>query len=117
MARDTTSTLVRWTLSIGLFAGLLTIVDIGCSGGGGGGGGTSACTNGTGTSQTCDEIYQSNATSASLARLMMDCTAAGGVASELCSHTGADGGCKLAQSNSGVTISVTTWYYAANAAS
>jgi hypothetical protein len=115
MTRDTNSTLVRWTLSIGLLAGLLTIVGTGC--GGGGGGGTSACTNGTGTSQTCDEIYQSNATSASLARLMMDCTAAGGVASELCSHTGADGGCNVAQTNSGVTISVTTWYYAANAAS
>ena len=100
--------------------GLLLMVAAGCGGGEGPnpfpGGGTTACTTGTGTKQTCDEFYQSNATSASLSRLMMDCTTAGGVTSSSCSHAGADGGCKVANTNAGVTIGVTTWYYAGNAA-
>jgi hypothetical protein len=113
---DMKRTLARWTQSIGL----LVIIGAGCGGGSGGGGssgGTTACPNGTGTGQTCDEIYQSAGTAASLGALMMDCTRAGGIASDMCSHTGADGGCKVANSNSGVTIAVTTWYYAGNAAS
>lgn len=106
----------RWTRCFGLLA----IIAAGCGGGSSGGipgGGTVACTNGTGTSQTCDEIYHSNATASSLSRLMMDCSGAGGVPSDVCSHTGADGGCKVAQTNSGVTIAVTTWTYSGNAAS
>lgn len=102
--------------------GLLLMVAVGCGGSGEGpgmvhGGGTTACTTGTGTKQTCDELYQSNATAASLARLRMDCTDAGGVSSDACSHGGADGGCKVASANGGVTVGVTTWYYAGNAAS
>ncbi len=104
-----------------MMIGLLWTVGVGCGGGDGSNslpaGGTTACTTGTGTTQTCDEFYQSNATSASLSRLMMDCTSAGGVVSAACSHAGADGGCKVANTNGGVTIGVTTWYYAGNAAS
>lgn len=113
MATDVKRAVARWTHAIGL----VVIIGAGCGGGSSGGGGTAACANGAGTSRTCDEIYQSNATAASLARLMADCTGAGGVASDTCSHTSADGGCKVAESNSGISTAVTTWYYAGNGAS
>jgi hypothetical protein len=112
MAKDMMRTVARWTLSIGL----LVSIGAGCGGSSGGGGGTTACTNGSGTSQTCDELYQSNGTAGTLGALAKDCTDNGGVVSDTCSHTGADGGCKLSSTNSGVTIAVTTWYYAGNAA-
>jgi len=114
MTTDMKKTLVRWTQSIGL----LLIIGAGCGGGSSGGndGATTACTISTSTDKACDEIYQSDATAASVARLEGDCTDSGGVVSDLCSHTGADGGCKLAQTNGGVTIAITNWYYTGNTA-
>ncbi|MEP6655476.1 MAG: hypothetical protein ABJA82_19075 [Myxococcales bacterium] len=79
--------------------------------------GTIACTSGSGTSKTCFEIYASNTTAAGTASAKADCTNRGGVASDMCSHAGADGACKVDASQSGVTASFTTWYYAGNAAS
>jgi hypothetical protein len=91
----------------------------GCGSGnsGGIGGGTFACTNVSGGSQTCFEIYASDTTAAGIASAKADCTNGGGVASDMCPHGGADGACKMDASQTGVTASVTTWYYAGNAAS
>jgi len=85
--------------------------------GGGSSGATVACTSGTGTSQSCFEIYASNAAGSGAAAAKMDCTNSGGVASDMCSHAGADGGCKTDVSQGGVTASLTTWYCSGNAAS
>jgi hypothetical protein len=97
-------------------AGLLALLAIIAAGCGGSSGGTTACTMGSGTSQTCAEIYASTATAAGLAQYNMDCTNQGGVPSATCPRAGADGACKLANSANGVSVSVTTWYYAGNAA-
>ncbi|MEP6654773.1 MAG: hypothetical protein ABJA82_15530 [Myxococcales bacterium] len=94
---------------------LLAVVAAGC--GSGNAGGTFACTNVSGTSQTCFEIYASNTTAAGIASAKTDCTSGGGVASDMCLRAGADGGCRMDASQSGVTAWVTTWYYAGNAAS
>ena len=97
---------------------LFAIIAAGCgSGNDGGNSGTVACTNVSGTSQTCFEIYASNTTAAGIASAKTDCTNGGGVASDLCPHAGADGACKMDDSQPGVTASVTTWYYAGNAVS
>jgi hypothetical protein len=97
---------------------LFAIIGAGCgSGGGGSSGGTIACTSGSGTSQTCFEIYASDTTAAAIAAAKMDCTNGGGVASDMCTHAGADGACKMDDSQTGVTDTVTTWYYAGDAAS
>jgi hypothetical protein len=92
---------------------LFAIVASGC--GSSSGGGTVACTNATG--KTCLEVYASNTTTAGIALANADCTKGGGVVSEFCSHAGADGACKMDASQTGVTATVTIWYYAGTAAS
>jgi hypothetical protein len=96
---------------------LFAIIAAGCGSGTGNSGGTVACTSGSGTSQTCVEFYASSATAAGIASGKADCTNGGDVASDMCPHAGADGACKVDASTGGVTASVTTWYYAGNAAS
>jgi hypothetical protein len=98
---------------------LFAIVAAGCGSGdsGGSGGGTFACTNVSGTSPTCFEIYASNATASGIASAKGDCTNGGGVASDICPRAGADGACQMDDSQTGATATVTTWYYAGNAAS
>ena len=76
--------------------------------GSGDSGGTVACTNVSGTSQTCFEIYASNTTAAGIASAKTDCTNGGGVASDMCPRAGADGACKSDASQTGVTATVTT---------
>ena len=99
---------------VGLLA-LFTMIPAGC--GGGNGGGTFACTIGNGAAKICLEIYASTTTSAGIALANTDCTNGGGVASDMCSHAGADGACKKDDSQSGVTAWATTWYYAGQAPS
>jgi hypothetical protein len=72
---------------------------------------TTACTLGTGPSQTCVEVWTNVSTSQSIATAENDCTNNGGVVSNACSHDGADGGCKTTTTSSGVSISTTVWYY------
>jgi hypothetical protein len=93
---------------------LFAIIAAGC--GSGSNGGTVACTNVSGASQICFEIYASDTTGAGIASAKTDCTNGGGIASDVCPHAGADGACKVDDSQTGVTASVTTWYYAGDAA-
>jgi hypothetical protein len=86
----------------------------GC-GGGSSSGTKFACTNGSGTSQTCFEIFASSAQAGGVDQAKMDCTNGGGVASDTCSHVGADGACKTDLSGNGVTASLTSWYYSGDA--
>jgi len=74
-----------------------------------------ACTNGSGTSQTCIEITASSAQAGGVDQAKMDCTNGGGVASDTCSHVGADGACKTDLSQNGVTATFTSWYYSGDA--
>jgi hypothetical protein len=98
------------------FLGLLAVTAAaGC--GGGSGGAMLACTMTTGTSRTCFEIYSSIAAAGGEAAAKMDCVNGGGVASDICPRDGADGGCKMTQSQGGITQSTTFWYYTGNAAS
>lgn len=99
--------------SLGMLA-FVSILTAGC-GGGSGGGGTVACTAAGG--KTCLEVYASNTTADGIALANADCTKGGGMASEFCSHAGADGACKIDASQSPVTATATTWYYAGKAAS
>ena len=98
----------------GIVMGALFLVAAGC-GSSGGGGATTACTQGSGAAKTCIETYSSYAVSGGVAQAKTDCTNGGGVASDTCSHAGADGGCKIAESSGGITASFTSWYYAGNA--
>jgi hypothetical protein len=72
---------------------------------------TTACTVGTGPSQTCVEVWTNVSTSQSITTAENDCTNNGGVVSNACSHDGADGGCKTTTTSSGVSVSTTVWYY------
>ena len=72
---------------------------------------TTACTLGTGPSQTCLEVWTNVSTSQSITAAENDCTNNGGVLSNACSHDGADGGCKTTKTSSGVSVSTTVWYY------
>jgi len=97
---------------------LLVLIAAGCGSenGAGSGGQTVACTNVSASSPTCFEIYASNTTPAGIAAARTDCTNGGGVASDTCPRAGADGACEMDDSQTGVTASVTTWYYAGDAA-
>jgi hypothetical protein len=77
---------------------------------------TTACTVGTGPSQTCVEVWTNVSTSQNITTAENDCVNNGGVVSNTCSHDGADGGCKTTTSSSGVSVSTTVWYYAGVAA-
>jgi hypothetical protein len=72
---------------------------------------TTACTLGTGPSQTCVEVWTNVSTSQSITTAENDCTNNGGVVSNACSHDGADGGCKTTTTSSGVSVSTTVWSY------
>jgi hypothetical protein len=103
-------TLVWWL-------GLVAIVGAGC---GGDSGSTAACTQGTGTAQTCIEYTVSGggANADFFTQVKMSCTQGGGVASNTCSHAGADGACRQSAAQGGVSVSLTTWFYSGtNAAS
>jgi hypothetical protein len=101
-------------LSLG---GFVCIVLLGAGCGTGSSGGTTACTFGSGAAQTCEETSSSEVVSGGIAQAKSDCVNEGGVASDTCSHVGADGGCKVSSSGGGITLSSTTWYYAGQAAS
>ena len=72
---------------------------------------TTACTLGTGPSQTCVEFSTNVSTSQSLAAARNDCSKNDGVLSDTCSHEGADGGCKTTTTSTGVSMSTTIWCY------
>jgi len=72
---------------------------------------TTACTLGTGPSQTCVEVWTNVSTSQSITTAENNCTNNGGVVSSACSHDGADGGCKTTTTSSGVSVSTTVWYF------
>jgi len=95
-------------VSLGLF-GLLTP---GC----GDSGGTTACTTGMGNAKVCIETSASMTAVGGIDAAKRDCTNAGGVVSDTCSHVGADGGCRTTVAAGNVSLSTTTWYYAGNAA-
>jgi hypothetical protein len=98
------------------FVGALVLFAIVAAGCGGSSGGGTACTTGSGTSQSCFEIYASTATPDSIAQAKMDCTSGGGIASDTCPRAGADGACKMTDAQGGISVSITTWYYAGDAA-
>ena len=102
----------------GIAAGAMCLLVAGCGSGGSVGGGTTACTQGanSGAAKTCLETYSSYVVSGGTAQAKADCTSGGGVASDTCSHVGADGGCKLTGSSGGITFTYTTWTYSGNAA-
>ena len=72
---------------------------------------TTACTIGTGPSQTCVEVWTNVSTSQTITTAQNDCTNNGGVVSNACSHDGADGGCKKTTTSVGISVSTTVWYY------
>ena len=72
---------------------------------------TTACTVGTGPSQTCVEVWTNVSTSQSLTTAENECMNNGGVVSNACSRDGADGGCKTTKTSSGVSVSTTVWYF------
>ena len=72
---------------------------------------TTACTVGTGTSQTCVEVWTNISTSQTITTAENDCANNGGVVSNACSHDGADGGCKKTTTTAGISVSTTVWYY------
>ena len=72
---------------------------------------TTACTIGTGPSQTCVEVWTNVSTSQSLTTAENECMNNGGVVSNACSRDGADGGCKTTKTSSGVSVSTTVWYF------
>ena len=72
---------------------------------------TTACTVGTGPSQTCVEIETNISTSQTITTAQNDCVNNGGVVSNACSHDGADGGCKKTSTTAGISVSTTVWYY------
>jgi hypothetical protein len=72
---------------------------------------TTACTLGTGPSQTCLEVWTNVSTSQSITTAENDCTNNGGVLSNACSHNGADGGCTKTTTSVGISVSTTAWYY------
>lgn len=92
-------------------AGALFAV-LGC-GASGGGAATTACTLSSDSAEkTCIETSSSQSVSGGIAQAKADCTKGGGIASDACSHVGADGGCKSALASGTITLSTTTWYYA-----
>jgi hypothetical protein len=72
---------------------------------------TTACTVGTGSSQTCVEVWTNVSTSQTIETAQNDCTNNGGVVSSACPRDGADGGCKTTTTSSGISVSTTIWYY------
>lgn len=72
---------------------------------------TTACTAGTGPSQTCLEVWTNISTSQTITTAENDCTNNGGIVSNACSHDGADGGCKKTTTTDGISVSTTVWYY------
>ena len=72
---------------------------------------TTACTTGTGSSQTCVEVTTNVATSQTIAEAQNQCTNNGGVVSNACPRDGADGGCRTTTTSSGISVSTTIWYY------
>ena len=103
---------VKAQIELGILV-VAAIVAYGC----GGSGGTVACTTGSGTGKTCVEYGYPGDTSAEAIQGQHDaCVNAGGVASTTCSHEGADGACRVKSTASGVSLTVTTWVYAGNAA-
>jgi hypothetical protein len=72
---------------------------------------TTACTIGAGPSQTCVEVWTNVSTSQTVTTAQNDCTNNGGVVSNVCSHDGADGGCKKTTTSAGISVSTTVWYY------
>jgi hypothetical protein len=72
---------------------------------------TTACTLGTGPSQTCVEVWTNVSTSQSITAAEDNCTNNGGVITNACSHDGADGACKTTTTSSGVSVSTTVWYF------
>lgn len=74
-------------------------------------GSTTACTVGSGPSQTCVEVSTNVSTSQSITAAQNDCTNNGGVISNVCPRDGADGGCKTTTTTAGITVSTTVWYY------
>jgi hypothetical protein len=95
--------------------GLLGFLTIDC--GSGDGAATTACTTGMGTARTCVETSANMTAVGGVDAAKRDCTNGGGVASDACSHAGADGGCKTTVAAGNVTLSTTYWYYAGNASS
>jgi hypothetical protein len=92
---------------IALFAWLIC----GCGSSSGGGGATTACTVGADTTRTCIETSSNAAVATGVAQAKTDCTNGGGVASDACSHVGADGGCKMTLTSGSITLSTTIWSY------
>ncbi len=76
---------------------------------------TTACTVGTGPTQTCVEVWTNISTSQTITTAQNDCTNNGGVISSVCSHDGADGGCKKTTTTDGISASTTVWYYSGDA--
>jgi len=72
---------------------------------------TTACTVGTGPTQTCVEVWTNVSTSQTITAAENECSNNGGVISNACSRDGADGGCKKTTTSSGVSVSTTAWYY------
>lgn len=72
---------------------------------------TTACTVGTGPSQTCVEVWTNISTSQAITTAQNDCTNNGGTVADACSHDGADGGCKKTTTTDGISVSTTVWYY------
>ena len=97
--------------------GVLFLVAACGSSGSGGGAGTTACTLQSGTSRQCVETSTNAAVAGGIAAAQSDCVKGGGVASDTCSHTGADGGCKTTFSSGALMVSTTIWYYAGAASS
>jgi hypothetical protein len=77
----------------------------------GGGAATTACTLQTGVQRQCVETSTNAAATGGLAAAQSDCVKEGGVASDVCSHVGADGGCKTVIASGVITVSTTLWTY------
>lgn len=78
---------------------------------GGGGAATTACTLQTGGQRQCVETSTNAAATGGLAAAQSDCVKEGVVASDVCSHSGADGGCKTVIASGLITVSTTLWTY------
>lgn len=69
---------------------------------------TTTCTIGTGPQRVC---YETSSTNAGSLQTQVECEGNGGVFSSTCSHTGADGGCRISDTTAGITVTSTQWSY------
>ncbi|MGD0837125.1 MAG: hypothetical protein ABSB49_10840 [Polyangia bacterium] len=72
---------------------------------------TTACTLGSGASQTCVEVSVNVSVASTITTARSDCTSNGGVVTNACVTAGADGGCKTTSTEAGITVTTTVWFY------